>query len=184
MAIQDFLRRAKGAVTNAVVWGAAWFGLTVATVGVLRTTGVIHAPGFWLFDAIFIGMRVGIMGGLAGGAFSALIGFLYRGRRLSQINWVRFGLGGGIVAGLFVPAFMILASLLTGGGLPTSIAEDVVLAALFGAITAGGSMWLAQRADAASIGGPDRHERLASGAEPFRATDFGHRTRASVRYED
>ncbi|HEX6746157.1 MAG TPA: hypothetical protein VF092_02500 [Longimicrobium sp.] len=186
MAMDDFLKRLKGAVKNAVVWGAAWFALTVVTVAVLHAAGVVASRGPWPLDAIFMGMRVAVMGAIAGGFFSALISLLYRGRRLAEISWVRFGLGGGIVAGLFVPAFMVTASLLSGGGIPRlgAIGSDVLLAALFGGVTAGGSMWLAQRGATASIAGPDRRERLAAGSGPLRATDLGHRAHAPARSEN
>jgi hypothetical protein len=182
MAGDNFLRRLKGAVKNAVVWGAAWFGLTIPTYAVLR---LATSSGFWLLDAIFIATRVAIMGAIAGGFVSALISFFYRGRRLSQISWVRFGLGAGIAAGLFVPAFMVAARLLSGDGIPPLglIDGDALLAAVFGGITAAGSMWLAQRGESASIAGPERHERLAAGSGPLRATDLGHRAHAPARSE-
>lgn len=182
----DFIRRLKGAVRNAVVWGAAWFGLTVVTCGVLRAVGVFTPKTFWLLDAVFIAARVAVMGAIAGGFVSMLISLLYRGRRLSEISWVRFGLGGGIAAGLFVPAFMVAARLLSGDGLPPlgAIDSDALLAAVFGGISAGGSMWLAQRGQAASLAAPDRHERLVPGTEPFQARDVAQRERARARSED
>ena len=182
----DLIRRLKGAVKNAVVWGAAWFGLTLITYGMLLLVDVIPASGVWLLDAIFVGMRMAVMGAIAGGFVSILISLLYRGRRLSEISWVRFGLGGGIAAGLFVPAFMVTARLLSGDGLPLPaiIASDALLAAVFGAISAGGSMWLAQRGQAASIAAPDAHERLGPGSQPFRARDVGERAHAEVRSEE
>jgi len=178
----NFLKRLGGVIRNAVVWGAAWFGLAAVTMSVLRLTGAVNASGFWLLDAIGIGIKVGVMGGIAGSAFAGFISLFYRGRRVSQINWVRFGIGGGIMAGLFVPTFMITANLLTGGGIPTfaNIDEDIVLAAVFGAITAGGSMWLAQRGQPIPIGGRRAHEPLDAGATPFGA-DLRHREHVGFR---
>jgi hypothetical protein len=77
------------------------------------------------------------------------MGTLYRGRRLNEMSALRFGLGGGIMAGLFVPLFLQAMSLLSGGGpVPMElIFDDAVLAALFGAVAAGGSLKLAQRAE-------------------------------------
>lgn len=182
MAADNFLRRLGGAIKNAVVWGAAWFGLTVVTVAVLHLAGVATSQGFWLLDSIAIGMRAAVLGGIAGSAFSAFISLFYRGRRLSQINWLRFGIGGGIVTGLFVPAFFVVANLLSGDGMPAfaNIDEDIVLTAVFGAITAGGSMWLAQRGQPLSVGGPGGRDRLDAGRGPPGARDTGERAYASA----
>jgi hypothetical protein len=184
MAADNFLRRLGGVIKNAVVWGAAWFGLAVVTMSVLRLTGAVTTSGFWLLDAIGIGIKVGVMGGIAGSAFAGFISLLYRGQRLSQINWVRFGIGGGVLAGFFVPTFMITANLLTGGEIPAfaNIDEDIVLATVFGAITAGGSMWLAQRGRPLPIGGRSGHDGLGAGAPPFGA-DLRHREHAGFRAE-
>lgn len=177
----SFLKRLGGAIRNAVVWGAAWFGLTVATVAVLHLAGVATSQGFWLLDSIAIGMRAAVLGGIAGSAFSAFISLFYRGRRVSQINWMRFGVGGGIVTGLFVPTFFVVANLLSGDGMPSlaNIDEDIVLTAIFGAVTAGGSMWLAQRGQPVPIGGRRGDDRLGAGTPSF-ATNPRHRERAKV----
>ena len=151
MAGPDIIRRLHGAFRNAAVWGAAWFTLAaVVTIG-LRLGDGIH-PGIALGDALVTGIRVGIMGGVAGTAFAAFISLFYRGRRLSEISWVRFGLGGGMLTGVFVPTFLILGNLLSGDGFPVlaHVLDDGLYAAVFGGISAGGSMWLAQRAGALS----------------------------------
>ena len=138
-----------GAVRNAVAWGVAWFALAMVTILVLRTVGVVVPARVTLLDAVGMSIKLGVIGGLAGGAFALLISVLYRGRRLSDISWLRFGVGGGILAGLFVPGFLVAANLLTGDGpIPFSaIRGDMIASALFGGIAAGASMWLAQRAD-------------------------------------
>jgi hypothetical protein len=155
MSDENFVRRVTGAVKNAVMWGVAWTALAFVTILGLRTLGVV-VPSYidWL-DALGMSLRLGVMGGITGGAFSLFISQFYRGRRVSEIDWARFGLGGAIVAGLFVPTFLIMANLMTGGGLPRlgAIGDDIVIAALFGGIAAGGSMWLAQRAERLPGGG-------------------------------
>ena len=40
-----------------------------------------------------------------------------RGKQLSEISWVRFWIGGFILAGLFVPAYLQTMNVITGGGL-------------------------------------------------------------------
>ncbi|HLL81652.1 MAG TPA: hypothetical protein VK420_03335, partial [Longimicrobium sp.] len=122
--------------------------LAVAAFAVLRGAGFLSPEMIWL-DAVGIAVKLGVMGGIVGGAFSLAIGTLYRGRRLSEMSALRFGLGGGIMAGLFVPLFLQTTSLLSGGGpVPMElIFDDAILAALFGAVAAGGSLRLAQRTE-------------------------------------
>lgn len=150
---RDIVRRLSGAFRNAVVWGSAWFILASATTVALRGMDGVPA-GIVLGDAIVIGVKVGFIGGIAGAAFAGFISFLYRGRRLSDISWVRFGVGGGIVAGTLVPAFLVAGNLLSGDGFPSppTILDDLLMAAAFGAVAAGGSMKLAQRADVTEAG--------------------------------
>jgi hypothetical protein len=154
MNVESMIRRVTGAMKNAVVWGAAWFLLAMGVFGVARITGVGPAH-VSLLDAIGMSIRVGIMGGITGGAFSAFIGTFYRGQRLSDINWVRFGIGGAIVGGSFVGAFLVSANLLSGDGIPAlrNILDDIVIGTGFGGATAAATIWLAQRAERVSGGG-------------------------------
>ena len=186
MDVQNIVRRLTGAAKNAVVWGAAWFALAFVTIIGLRTIGVVVPAEIGALDAIGMAIRVGIVGGMAGGAFAAFISLFYRGRRLSEINWMRFGLGGAILAVLFMLAWFAIGNLATGDGFPAfdDIFSDVIMAAVFGGIAAGASMWLAQRGETASLAGPDRHERLAAGSGPFRASDIAHRAHAPARSQD
>jgi hypothetical protein len=107
--------------------------------------------GSALLDGLGMGIRIGVMGAIAGAAFFAFISVAYRGKRLSEISWPRFGIGGSIVAGLFVPGFLQTMNLLSGGGLVAwhLVLDDFLLAAFFGGITAAGTMLLAQRDEAA-----------------------------------
>ncbi len=151
--IASIIRRVTGAAKNAVVWGAAWFLLGMGVFGVANLTGVGPAD-VSLLDAIGMSIRVGVMGGITGGAFSAFIGTFYRGRRLSEINWLRFGIGGAIVGGSFVGAFLVSANVLSGDGLPAlrDILDDIVIGTGFGGATAAATMWLAQRGERVSGG--------------------------------
>lgn len=181
----NIIRRLGGAVRNGVVWGAAWFGLAMAGFGFLEITTDTTVS---LLDAIGMSIRIGIVGGLTGGAFAAFISFFYRGKRLSDISPVRFAIGGGILALTFMMAWLGLGNLLTGGSVPPweDINSDLLYATLFGAISAGASMWLAQRAPAASDGleEPDEHHALNPGdhAPPF--ADRKSRVGAEVRRTD
>lgn len=161
--------RLRATFRNSVVWGVAWGTLGTAVASVMRLIDKIPF-GHALLDGLGMGIRIGIMGGIAGAAFFAFISVAYRGKRLAEISWQRFGLGGAIVAGLFVPGFLQTMSLLTGGGLVPwhLVADDFVFSAVFGGITAAGTMILAQRDEAAH---PvtveqllDRMERQSMGA--------------------
>lgn len=148
MNMENTIRRIRGAVGNAVVWGTAWAGLGLVAFAALKLTDTLPASVSWL-DSLVIAGRLGMVGGIAGGAFSAFIGLVYRGRRLAEISAMRFGAGGGLMAGLFVPAFMTFGRLVSGDGfLPLQpLLVDGLLATVFGGVAAGVSMKLAQRAD-------------------------------------
>jgi hypothetical protein len=178
MNLGNIARRLTGAAKNAVVWGGAWFTLAFGTILGLRTIGVVVPPEIGVVDAIGMAIRVGIVGGVAGGAFAVFVSLLYRGRRLSEISWARFGLGGATVAVLFVLAFFGIGGL-AGGGFPAlrDILSDLIMAAGFGGVTAGASLWLAQRAETRSIDGPDEHGHLHAGSAPLGAEDLTHRAR-------
>ena len=164
----NIIRRLGGAVRNGIVWGAAWFALAMVGFGVLRL--IKDNPVSWL-DAMGMSIRIGIVGGLTGGAFAAFISFFYRGKRLADISPVRFGIGGGIVALAFMMAWLGLGNLLTGGSIPPweDVNSDFLFATLFGAISAGASMWLAQRDPSLPDATDEELGRLQSGPQfaPF-----------------
>ncbi len=162
MAADSTVRRLRGAFGNALVWGAGWFAAALAAFGALRVVGILTVP--WA-DVLVTASKAGIIGSVAGGAFSSVIRLLYHGRRLSEISWVRFGIGGGVVAGLFVPVFLQLMNWLSGDGLvPLELVlDDGLLAAVFGGAAAGGSLKLAQRVDTSLPGGTEHQvDRLAT----------------------
>lgn len=176
MTVGSFMRRLVGAGKNAVVWGGTWFTLAFATILGLRTAGVVVPAEIGVLDAIGMALRVGIFGGFAGGAFALFVSRFYRGRRLSEISWVRFGLGGAIVAELLVLAFFAVGPLVSGDAFPAldDILSDLIIAAVFGGVAAGASMWLAQRVETRPIGGADEHEGLHAGPAP--GAEAMHRT--------
>jgi len=171
MDVGTILRRLRGAFGNGLVWAGAWFTGALVLFATLRVTGVLTAS--WAQGLATAG-RAGIIGGVAGVAFSSVIRLVYHGRRLSEISWVRFGIGGGVVTGLFVPLFLQLMNLLSGDGLVAwaLVLDDIPLTAVLGAVAAGGSLKLAQIADRSLPGGtqdqvdrPEEMERLASEGE-------------------
>ena len=171
MDVDTIFRRLRGALGNALVWGVGWFTAALVLFATLRIAGIFTVS--WT-DILVTAGRAGIVGGVAGGAFSIAIRLLYHGRRLSEISWVRFGIGGGVVTGLFVPVFLQIMNLLSGDGLVpwALVLDDIPLTAVFGAVAAGGSLRLAQYAEAALSGRAqnrvaesDSVDRLASGRE-------------------
>jgi hypothetical protein len=136
---------------NSVVWGVAWGTLGSGVATVMRLIDKIPF-GNALLDGIGMGVRIGFAGAITGAAFFAFISLAYRGKRLSEISWLRFGLGGAIVAGVFVPGFLQAMNLLSGGGLVPwhLVLDDFLYSAVFGGITAAGTMILAQRDEAAN----------------------------------
>jgi hypothetical protein len=186
MNAKNIVRRLAGAAKNAVVWGVTWSALAFTTILGLRTVGVMVPPEIGVLDAVGMAIRVGSAGGIAGGVFAVLISLFYGGRRLSEISWVRFGVGGAVVAELFILAFFAIPGLLSGDGFPplADIGSDLVMAAVFGGIAAGASMWLAQRTEAPSIGGADGHGRLHAGPAPLGARDSADRIRVPARPQE
>ena len=172
------LTRLRGAFTNSLVWGVAWGAIGSGVAAVMRMVDKIPF-GMALLDGLGMGIRIGFAGAIAGAAFFAFISQAYRGKRLSEISWVRFGLGAAALAGLFVPSFLQTMSLLTGGGLVPwhLVFDDAVLSAVFGGITAAGTMALAQWDEAKHPTTVeellDRMERNSLGEGPV----TGHATR-------
>lgn len=165
MDVDSIITRVAGAFRNAVVWGGAWFTLATPVGAAIRLGEGVSAP-IALADGIFIGVRVGFIGAIAGAVFAGLISVIHRGRRLSELSWLRFGAGGAIMAGLFVPAVLLAGNLIAGDGSPAlaHILDDGVYAAVFGGITAAGSLKLAQRAEA--LPSSESHGQLARPQSP------------------
>ena len=138
-------RRLRGAIGNAMVWGIGWG--TVGAVGftALRLTGVISSRVPWI-AGVELSLKLGLFGAISGAAFAAVIRFAYRGKRLSQINWLRFGLTAGVATGIFVPLFMQTMNILSGDGLVAwkDVLDDGVMLSVFAAVGAAASLKLAQ----------------------------------------
>lgn len=94
---------------------------------------------------------------------------MYRGRRLSEISLTQFGIAGGIVAGLLVPAFLQMMNVLTGDG-PVAwglLMDDAPLAAVLGGFAASGSLALARRARTLAAGTRPDLLGIGESADPF-----------------
>jgi hypothetical protein len=146
---ENKVRRLRAVFRNALTWGATWGVLGTVVASLMRLSDKIPF-GHALLDGLGMGIRIGVVGAITGAAFSAFISFAYRGKRLAEISAARFGIGGAILGGLFVPAWLETMSVLTGGGfIPLNlVADDFVFSAVFGGITAAGTIILAQRHEA------------------------------------
>jgi hypothetical protein len=150
MSSENRFTRLRAAFSNSLTCGVIWGGLGTVVATGMRLIDKIPF-GNAVLDGLGMGIRIGFIGGIAGAAFFTFISLLYRGKRLSEISWVRFGIGAAVLTGLFVPAFLQTMNLVSGGELvPWSLVfDDLVFSAVFGGVTAAGTMLLAQRHEAA-----------------------------------
>jgi hypothetical protein len=163
--IDDRFRHLKAVVRNAVTWGAAWAVAGGGVVAVLTLfnpalgiESLVERLGVAIVAGLAWGIRFGIAGGVIGTVFSSVVRLGYRGRRLADINPLRFAALGAVVGGVGVPLFLQLMNLLSGDG-PVAwglVLDDAQWATVFGAAAAGGTILLARRADAlAHVTRPD-----------------------------
>ena len=145
--INHVLRRIRAVAANAAVWGGAWF---LGVMGLTAIAGIFGSNGreAWR-ESLELAAQGGVLFSVAGAAFSTFIIFAFRGRQLSGIRWVRFGIGGGIVSALFLPTFISVARFMSGDNmLPlTKLLSTGLLGLVFGSIAAAGTLRLAQFAD-------------------------------------
>lgn len=153
----DRFRLPRAVLRNALTWGAAWAvagGALVAAIGLFdpdpRIESLVERVGLAIVSGIAWGVRFGIAGAVIGAAFSSVIRLAYRGRRLADIDPVRFAMLGAVVGGVGVPLYLQAMNVLSGGSpIPWGlVSDDAVWATVFGAVVAGGSILLARRADA------------------------------------
>ena len=145
------MKRIRAAFRNALVWAVGWAAVPAVVFTVLRLVGVVPNSVSW-HDGLGLAARFGIVGFVAGAAFSTVVGVAYRGRRVADISWVKFGLAGGAITAVFVPLFLQTMNLLTGGHLVPwhLVLDDSLWTGVLGAVAAGGSLKFAQRSLASS----------------------------------
>jgi MFS family permease len=159
-------RPLRAVLRNAATWGAAWAvagGALVTTLHVIDpgpgVGSLIERLGMVIVSGIAWAVRFGLAGAVIGTVFSSVIRLGYRGRRLADINPVRFAMLGAVVGGVGVPLYLQLMNVLSGDG-PVAwglVSDDALWATVFGAAAAAGSILLARRADALSHG-PQRDQ--------------------------
>jgi len=181
----DRSRPLKAVLRNALTWGAAWGvagGAIVAVVSLFDPDpGVVtlaQRVGSALFASVVWGVRFGIAGAAIGTAFAAVVRLRYLGRRLADINPVRFALLGAVVGGVGVPLFLQLMNVLSGDG-PVAwrlVLDDAPWASVFGAVAAASSIMLARRVE--SLPDAPRQDRL-EGGDDLTARPFGDEREAA-----
>ena len=145
MSAIDSLRRLRAIALNGLVWGGAWF---IGVMTMATTANLIEGRGFHL-DGWELAVPGGILFTVAGVAFSTVIAFALRGRKLSELNWIRFGLGGGVVSFFFLPTLVSVLRALSGDDMLafTKLLGTGALGFMFGGVAAAGTLKLAQLAD-------------------------------------
>jgi hypothetical protein len=141
--MKNIFRRIRGAIGNALTWGVAWFAGGLALAGGLIVTGFYPASAGWVI-ALAIAKNLGVTGFFTGGVFSVYLGLAHHHHQLHDLRAGRMALVGAAIAagsslGLLVATF---GAVLTANALIV----DGLIAAVFGAITAGGTIGLSQRA--------------------------------------
>ena len=135
--MKSWLRRVRGAVGMGLTWAMAWLTVGIALLLVVGV-GAADVP----FPLFF-----GLLGFLAGAAFSGVLGIVEGRRRFDQMSLPRFA-GWGAVGGLLLAGAFALAAALLGETAPL---QDLVflgpLFAVAGAGSAAGSLALARRAE-------------------------------------
>lgn len=160
MSAGDRMRRVRAVLRNAFVWGAAWAAAPAALFVVLRLTGVAGSVSW--HDGFGLAARFGIVGFVAGAAFSTVVGLAYRGRRVADISWWRFGIAGGVVTAVFVPLFLQTMNLISDGHLVpwNLVLDDSIWTGVLGAVAAGGSLKFAQRSLASRSDESEERHRI------------------------
>ena len=141
--------RFRAFVRNALTWGTAWFSMGLATFAVMRLVGALP-EGVSMIDAAGMSIKIGVFGGLVGTVFSRFVRLVYRGKKLADISWIRFGVAAFIVCGLFVPAFLETMNFISGDGfVPLNlVTDDAIVSAFFGGAMAAISLRIAQWSEA------------------------------------
>ena len=146
------LRRLRAALGNGLVWGGTWFTTAFVAYGGLGLLGAFEGIANPLWLVFGIASNVGVTGLLTGLAFSAYLrfGFLDRPLLGLRARWMALG-GAGVAAAtsllLGVGTRAALGGFLTLG----EMLAGLPVVALFGAVTAGATVRIAQRSQRGAI---------------------------------
>ena len=116
MFLKRLMKRLRGALGVATLWGGVWFLGGLLFSGLLGLTTGLPWPAL-------LGMAgtMGRIGFLTGGAFSAYLTFGYRNKSLAEISTARVARVGGLVAAVLSPGMAATAGLFGALAAATSI---------------------------------------------------------------
>ena len=146
------LRRLRAALGNGLVWGVTWFTTAFVAYGGLGLLGAFEGLANPLGLVLGIALNVGLTGLVTGLAFSAYLRFGFLGRPLLGLRTRWMALGGAAVAATTSALFGIALRAALGG--PIMLGEMLAglpMVALFGAVTAGATIRIAQRSQRRAI---------------------------------
>jgi hypothetical protein len=143
--MNDISTRIRAALGNAIVWGGAWAvgSIVLLTLSVPLGLVPVVPPGAALLQ---IAGRFGLAGFAVGAGFSGFLAFVYRDERLNSIRAIPFTLGGAVVSAIVAPV----------------AGASALIGAVLGALTAGGTLSLAKRAERQALG-PGEGNRFLEG---------------------
>lgn len=144
--MKTIVRRLRGALGNALVWGTGWF---VAAYGLFTGYAILSSltPLSWVFSAgaLLGAVRIGVVGALTGALFSAYIAANFRHQKLQDISASRFALGAGLVTALPILLISLWGNLTTGWPFfLRDVLEPLLYYGPIGIITGYGSIRLAK----------------------------------------
>ncbi len=176
-------RRLRAVLRTALLWSATWFVSVLVIFTALKLVGFFSASAHWA-DGLFVALRAAIVGFVAGGAFAGFISWVYRGRRLAEMNPIRFGIAGGLATAIFVPTFLQLMNIISGDGMVAMnlVLDDGLWTGVLGGLIAGISLKIAQRSRVTMNAAADRPIDLLDSADRSPpATELKQRASAAER---
>lgn len=140
------LRRLRGAVLMGLTWAVLWWPIGPLLGMILDPDGSMDEP--WFLVGVIPGM-------LCGAAFSAVLAIAARRRRLDELSLPRAAAWGAL-AGMLTGAFPFLIGDSSGNTSLLTLATIVISSiTVLGAVSAAGSLALAQRAERRELGDAD-----------------------------
>ena len=137
------LRKLRGLLGTAVIWGVGWFGLSAAYFGVTLFGDISMQL------LLQVAVAFGVAGAFCGAGFSTVLGIAERKHTFDELSYVRlaaWGALGGLLWGAPLLAFL---------GAATQ-PQLFAMLALFGSGSAAGTLALARRADDRAVVQADR----------------------------
>ena len=135
-----------------MVWGVTWFASAFVVYGGLGLLGAFEGVANPLGLVFGIALNVGTTGLLTGLAFSAYlrVGFLDRPLLALRTRWIALG-GAVVAAGTSAVLGLALRASLGGPIMLQEMLAGLPMVALFGAVTAGATIRIAQRSQRRAI---------------------------------